>query len=282
MSENNNSNDPKYITFNQQKGGTGKSTITVNVAKYAAYELDKKVLVIDGDQSCNATLMLQMNNESVDKKNLITNYTVAEIIKENYENVKIHKIDDNIDLIAGFSELDKIQNEIEKSVDENKYAKFFAWIVEKDEFLKQYDYVLIDTHNGFDLFQKNAVIVSDVVIEPDRPDMINEYTNTNMDFRIEDYKTDFINPNTGESFITARIYKVGNMINGNEKLDIKFLKNLKSKEEYLTWIPNKKAFLQAVVEDISMKDILKKNGNSRYDRKFYKRYVNAMESILNG
>lgn len=282
MSENNNSNDPKYITFNQQKGGTGKSTITVNVAKYAAYELDKKVLVIDGDQSCNASLMLQMSNESVDKENLLSKYTVAEIIKENYENVKIHKIDNNIDLISGFSELDKIQNELEKSIDEYKYLKLYAWIVEKDEYLKQYDYVLIDTHNGFDLFQKNAVTASDVVIVPDKPDMINEYTNTNMDFRMEDYKTEIINPNTGESFITARVYKVGNMINDNEKLDNQFLRNLKRKEEYLTWIPNKKAFLQAVVQDISMKDILKKNGNSRYDRKFYKRYVNAMESILNG
>lgn len=281
MSRDNNK-DPKYITFNQQKGGTGKSTITVNVAKYAAYELDKKVLVIDGDQSCNASLMLQMSNESVDKENLLSKYTVAEIIKENYESVKIHKIDNNIDLISGFSELDKIQNELEKSTDEYKYLKLYAWIVEKDEYLKQYDYVLIDTHNGFDLFQKNAVTASDVVIVPDKPDMINEYTNTNMDFRMEDYKTEIINPSTGESFITARVYKVGNMINDNEKLDNQFLKNLKRKEEYLTWIPNKKAFLQAVVQDISMKDILKKNGNSRYDRKFYKRYVNAMESILNG
>lgn len=278
--DNQKSKDPKYITSNQQKGGPGKSTVLINVAKYAAFEKNKRVLFIDGDQSCNATLMLYKAKNEVFQENLLTDNTVQEILNDNGDNVKVHTINENIDLIAGYSELDKVQSALDWSNDKFKYLKLYSWVMNNSEFLNQYDYVLIDTHNGFDLFQKNAVAVSDVVIVPDKRDSVTDLTKASMKFRIEDFKSEVKDNETGETLINPRIYKIANNININDIDDKKYLKDLEKENDFLTWIPSKKAFAKSVEINMSMYDILKKNGLSKYDVKFYKRYKKAMKAIL--
>ena len=45
----------KIITININKGGTGKSTFSYNFSKWLSSIKHKKVLLIDGDSSCNLT-----------------------------------------------------------------------------------------------------------------------------------------------------------------------------------------------------------------------------------
>ena len=41
--------EPKYIAFSTQKGGAGKTTLTVLVASYLHYVMDYNVAVVDCD-----------------------------------------------------------------------------------------------------------------------------------------------------------------------------------------------------------------------------------------
>ncbi|MFS3137768.1 ParA family protein [Gluconacetobacter sacchari] len=45
----------KVVTFFNNKGGVGKTTLTANIAAYAALELDERILIIDCDPQCNVT-----------------------------------------------------------------------------------------------------------------------------------------------------------------------------------------------------------------------------------
>src|SRR5690349_13118569 len=47
----------KRLALFNHKGGVGKTTLTVNVARALA-ELDKRVLVVDSDPQCNLTSLL--------------------------------------------------------------------------------------------------------------------------------------------------------------------------------------------------------------------------------
>lgn len=47
--------DPIYVAFATQKGGAGKSTLTILVASYLHYVLGKRVLYRDDDSKINST-----------------------------------------------------------------------------------------------------------------------------------------------------------------------------------------------------------------------------------
>ena len=53
----------KIISLINLKGGVGKTTTTVALAEFLAFEKRKKVLVIDLDPQTNATVML-INQEA--------------------------------------------------------------------------------------------------------------------------------------------------------------------------------------------------------------------------
>lgn len=48
----------KIITFFNNKGGVGKTSLLCNMASYLAINSNKKVLVVDADPQCNATIYL--------------------------------------------------------------------------------------------------------------------------------------------------------------------------------------------------------------------------------
>lgn len=56
----------KSIVFFNNKGGVGKTTLLCNISAFFAMELNKKVLVIDADPQCNATLYA-LNDDTIDE-----------------------------------------------------------------------------------------------------------------------------------------------------------------------------------------------------------------------
>ncbi len=52
------------ISILNQKGGTGKTTASVNISSYLAQK-DKKILLCDLDPQCNATLSLGIEPEKL-------------------------------------------------------------------------------------------------------------------------------------------------------------------------------------------------------------------------
>lgn len=270
----------KVITSSNMKGGVGKTTVIKNVANYIATQKKEKVLAIDADYICNFSQMFDVFDQEG---------SIGEIFRKENENiedeeeydplkVKIHKVHENIDLIAGDLELVAKENAL--TADINKYSKLFKWMFENEKLISKYDYILIDTHNNFDTVTKNAIAVSDIVIAPDRPSVNNEYTADNIEIRMERFRNEMVDIRTGESFITAKLYLIGNMLENNIGRHNKFKKALFEKDNALTFFPKKELMVKATEKISSMEDLIneEKNKNDHWD--FLNTYNEAIEKII--
>ena len=127
----------KIITFTAIKGGVGKTTLTLNYGDWLAKH-GKKVLLIDLDHQCNLTTVFKKTRR---------NNTIAEAFKEddNAQKVKIDSVGPNLDLIAGFIDLDVLGSYLENN--SNKEMMLFMWFKNNSDSLNltDYDYILIDT-----------------------------------------------------------------------------------------------------------------------------------------
>jgi cellulose biosynthesis protein BcsQ len=56
----------KAISFFNNKGGVGKTTLTGNIAAYFAIEMKKRVLVVDCDPQCNLTQFILGDDKTID------------------------------------------------------------------------------------------------------------------------------------------------------------------------------------------------------------------------
>ncbi len=56
----------KAISFFNNKGGVGKTTLTGNIAAYFAIEMNKRVLIIDCDPQCNITQFIIGDTRAID------------------------------------------------------------------------------------------------------------------------------------------------------------------------------------------------------------------------
>ncbi|WP_292085634.1 MULTISPECIES: ParA family protein [unclassified Brevundimonas] len=56
----------KVVSFFNNKGGVGKTTLTGNIAAYLALEMKKRVLVIDCDPQCNITQFILGDTKTID------------------------------------------------------------------------------------------------------------------------------------------------------------------------------------------------------------------------
>ncbi|WP_454684489.1 ParA family protein [Ancylobacter moscoviensis] len=54
------------VTFFNNKGGVGKTTLTGNIAAYFALEMNKKVLIVDCDPQCNITQFIIGDSKTID------------------------------------------------------------------------------------------------------------------------------------------------------------------------------------------------------------------------
>ena len=151
----------KIITFTAIKGGVGKTTLTLNYGDWLAKH-GKKVLLIDLDHQCNLTTVFEKTRR---------NNTIAEAFKENdnAQKVKIDSVGPNLDLIAGFIDLDVLGSYLENN--SNKEMMLFMWFKNNSDSLNltDYDYILIDTHPDFSTITKNAIAISNYLLSPITP-----------------------------------------------------------------------------------------------------------------
>jgi len=145
----------KIISICNQKGGTGKTTTTVNLAAALA-EIDKKVLIIDVDPQGNATSGVGINKNELEHSVydvLLHKCSAGDaIMASSYSNLfiipcNISLTGAEIELVGALSRETRLQKSIESL--RNKF-----------------DYIFIDSPPSLGLLTLNALVASDSIIVP--------------------------------------------------------------------------------------------------------------------
>lgn len=145
----------KIISVCNQKGGTGKTTTTVNLSTAIA-EFGKRVLIVDADPQGNATSGVGVNKNELE-------ISVYELIinKVSVKDVLIKNVYPGLDIIPCNINLTGAEIELVGALSrETRLKKSVAPIVQ------EYDYVFIDSPPSLGLLTLNALVASDSVIIP--------------------------------------------------------------------------------------------------------------------
>jgi chromosome partitioning protein len=146
----------RIIAICLQKGGTGKTVSTVNLAAALAKHHKQRVLITDMDPQGNVSQALGLNLENIEK-------TVLDLLQDSRlpaRNVLIHARN-NIDVVPSNVMLSTAEVElVSKPYSERLLAKHIS-ALEGD-----YDFILIDTPPNLGILTVNALASSREVVIP--------------------------------------------------------------------------------------------------------------------
>lgn len=258
----------KIISFVALKGGVGKTTLNYNVGEEFAAR-GKKVLFIDLDYQCN----LSQTYDIYDQEG-----TVANIFRGTDE-VTVHQVKPNLDLIAGYMRLDQIEKEVETK--SYKDMLLYMWLEDNFEAkqLDQYDVIMIDCHPDFSTATRNAIIVSHAIISPVIPNDYGYQAKFNLEERIEEFKQEAFDFKTRESYVTAELYFVGNMIKHNTNSSRELVEALKKDDNVLAYIPHKELFNRSTLDKVSLSEMKVNKKLCQEHRKFFNEFDKMILTI---
>jgi chromosome partitioning protein len=141
----------KVVTFSIFKGGTAKTTSTVNTAAALAHR-GKKVLVIDLDQQASATRYLDLDPDA--SPNL---YEV--FMGTQQASLAIRKAKSGIDVLSSHVLMAAIEEALEPG-DETRLADLIMPL------RPSYDFILIDTPPGKAMLAFNGLAAADLILIP--------------------------------------------------------------------------------------------------------------------
>lgn len=260
----------KILTFSAIKGGVGKTTLTYNFGEWLKYQ-NKKILYIDLDHQCNLTQTFD----------LFTNENTVENIFLSTDEVKIVKLDSNSSIIPGYMRLDEVEKKIVTK--SNKDMLLYMWL--EDNYnklnLDYYDYILIDTHPDFSTITKNAIVVSHLIFSPITPSEHGFSSRDNLLQRFNEFKNEMIDFKTRESYVTARLYFIANMVKHNTKSSQEFKKILNKIDDVIAVFPHKELFNNSTLEKRSISKMLCDKTFYNKHKKFIDNYNNTNLLLLN-
>ena len=186
----------EVVAIINYKGGVGKTTVTANLAGELAFR-GKKVLLIDTDAQASLTFSFitpdRWDDECKESKTIkswfdaISGETQPQplsdfVITPPNANEKVKSKNGRIDLIC--SHLGLINVDLELAVllgganitqSKQKYLKVHGKLREAIQHLSSisdYDYVLIDCPPNFNIVTKNAILASEKILIPAKPDYL--------------------------------------------------------------------------------------------------------------
>ena len=150
----------KIISIFNQKGGSAKSTSTLNIA--TALALQGKTLVIDNDGQANTTyIMTGMDDDEIEESGY---RTIHELLTE--KDIKasdvIYKTNfDNIEIIP--ATIDHVYSDMKlmTALDNNRVLS-----KKLNEIKDMYDYIIMDNPPSISLSTYNSLMAADVVVAP--------------------------------------------------------------------------------------------------------------------
>lgn len=263
----------KIISFVAIKGGVGKTTLAFNFGEWLAKK-GFKILFIDLDHQCNLSQTYSIYNAEG---------TIANAFKG--EDVSIIDVKENISIIPGSMQLDSVEKELENN--DNKNMLLYMWLedhYEKNN-LEQYDFVLIDCHPDFSTATKNAIAVSHSIISPLIPSEFGFNAKYNLEKRMEMYRKDVIDYRTRETYITAKLFFLANMIKHNTNSSKALLQSLdteakeRGENNLIGIVPDKELFNHSTIDKISISDMAMNDKTYHLHKQFFNKIENTFSNI---
>ncbi|MDO9407641.1 ParA family protein [Patulibacter sp.] len=145
----------RVIAVANQKGGAGKSTVTVNLA-VALGQAGRRTLVVDADPQFDTTAMLGHDPEDAP-------HTIADVFLGEAEAgaALLREVAPAVDLLAGDGRMADVELTLVSQV---RREEFLAEAL--SEATPAYDYVLIDCPPNLGLLTVNAFVAADEVLVP--------------------------------------------------------------------------------------------------------------------
>lgn len=145
--------NPRVISVSIFKGGTGKTTTSVNLAAALA-RLDVRVLLIDLDQQASATRYLGVDPE------LVSPNLTQVFMNQVPAGLAIHETAFGFSLIPGHPSLAAVEEAMEPDKDEGLLKSLIEGIV------GEWDYVILDSPPGKAMLAINGLVAATDVIIP--------------------------------------------------------------------------------------------------------------------
>ncbi len=261
----------KIITVNVNKGGTGKSTISYTLSKWLTLVKNKKVLLIDGDRSCNLSYSFSKVGDS----------SILDIFNKTGQPVEFYNVSENLDFIKGSEHLE--DNELDLKSRQNNCMLLFMWISDNMDRLKEYDYMVIDTHNDTSLVTYNFLAVADVVLGVSEPSRNGFRAWLELEETLDYLKTEIVDVVSRQSYVTAIPYLIANKVDHIGSSSKQFLEMVELQKNYLGMIQKKELLAKTLLEDKSIYEMLEAMSNTEKARheKFYKNVNNIFEKVIN-
>jgi len=151
----------KVISFINEKGGTCKTTLAVNLGAYFALYKKKRVLLIDMDSQGHVgkSLGLDVRNAPITVFELLTDKHVS--VAETLMSTRI----ENLDIIAANKRLAEFPQTVARRADNTRLLSKRLEELEADE-SEKYDYVFIDAPPSLGLITRNIIAASHSVVLP--------------------------------------------------------------------------------------------------------------------
>ncbi len=200
----------KIITITNQKGGTGKTTISMNLGVALAMR-GKKVLLIDFDPQANLTYSFGIHKP----KN-----TIVEVLqgKQTIQTILVNK--EGLDIAPSSSLLSDLELSIVNKIGREQLLK------DRLKGLTGYDYVFIDSPPSLSILTINALTASTEVLIPLQMEILSLQGVTQLLKTIDEVKN-VLNKKLKISGIVVSIYDSRRRLSGEVLNEIK--NNLKEK-----------------------------------------------------
>lgn len=255
----------RVITTHINKGGTGKSTVSYNFAKWLADEENKKVLLIDGDRSLNLS------------------YSFSNLIKDsiydvfNGKEVEFTSISKNLDFLRGSELLE--DNTMDLKSRQNNTMIFYMWIADNFDRFKQYDYMVIDTHNDNSLVTANFLAVADDILAVSEPSRNGFRAWHELIQTVDRLKSEVIDPITRVSYISCEPYLIANKVSHIGNSSKQYIEAAENEAKYLGMIQDKELMKKSLLHNKSIFEMKHEMTFNEY-RKHEKFYENV-EKLFN-
>ncbi len=177
-------NTMKSISFFNNKGGVGKTTLTCNISYSLASDHNKKILVIDCDPQCNTTILVLGEDRAVDiyDKNpnkIDTILTVLEPIEfgDSSLNLNVTPISKNenrfmFDLIPGHPRISIIEERLsqawrDSAAGEIEGLRRTTWANTLcNHFKDDYDFIIFDLGPSLGSLNRTCLVASNHFVAP--------------------------------------------------------------------------------------------------------------------